>query len=126
MTARLLHQFVSFLGVGAIATACHYIVLLFLVEGAGMGPVSASAVGAFCGAVVSYLLNRKYTFQSQAAHRRTAPRFFLVAGLALVGNVLLMALFAGIWQWPYFLAQVVTTILLILVTFGLNKLWSFG
>ncbi len=118
-------QFITFLGVGAIATACHYLVLLLLVEIGQVLPVTASTVGAIVGAVVSYCLNRSYTFHSKSAHTKTAPKFFIVATLAVVFNTILMAAFTIWLRLPYFLAQALTTCLLIIITFGLNKLWSF-
>ena len=125
MKRDLVHQFLSFLGAGAIATTCHYAVLVALVEVANVVPVSASALGALTGAAISYYLNRNFTFHSKADHRKTAPKFFAVALLAIVINTALMVVFT-IWLLiPYFLAQVLTTGLLIIITFGLNKLWSF-
>lgn len=123
--SSLLHQFISFFGVGAIATACHYALLFTLVEGAKAAPVWASLCGAVLGAIISYALNRLYTFQSTAQHRKTAPKFFLVAGLAVVLNTALMSILTLWVGLPYPVAQVLTTGLLIIVTFGLNKAWSF-
>lgn len=119
-------QFFNFLGVGAIATAVHYIFLLILVEVFGFNVVLSSGLGAFAGAVTSYILNRKHTFNSTLPHSSTMPKFFAVAGLAVIMNVILMKLFTSFFNLPYFLAQVITTGLLIILTFGLNKLWSFN
>ncbi len=125
MKHNLMRQFITFLGAGAIATSGHYAVLLFLVEIGHVLPVMASMVGAVTGAVISYYLNRNYTFQSQADHSKTAPKFFVVAALAIVFNTALMAAFTIWLRFPYFLAQALTTCLLIIITFGVNKLWSF-
>jgi len=125
MKPDLMRQFITFLGAGAIATAGHYAVLVLLVELGHIAPVTASLIGALTGAVISYYLNRNYTFQSNADHAKTAPKFFIVAGLAVVVNTVLMAGFTIWLNMPYFPAQALTTCLLILITFGLNKLWSF-
>ena len=50
-------QLVMFFGVGAVATAFHYLVMIALADGAGIDPVAAAACGYASGAVVSYLLN---------------------------------------------------------------------
>ena len=121
----LLRQFITFSGVGAIATACHYVVLFVLVVDAGVHPVTASFCGALVGAIVSYVLNRTLTFQSTAQHRKTAPKFFLIAGLAVMLNSALISILILSVGLPYQVAQVLTTAVLIVVTFGLNKVWSF-
>ncbi|MQQ09618.1 GtrA family protein [Epibacterium sp. SM1979] len=123
--SSLLRQFITFSGVGAIATACHYVVLFVLVVDAGVQPVTASFCGAVVGAIVSYVLNRAYTFQSTAQHRKTAPKFFLIAALAVISNTALIRFLIVSVGLPYQVAQVLTTAVLIVVTFGLNKVWSF-
>ncbi|MEM7215373.1 MAG: GtrA family protein [Pseudomonadota bacterium] len=120
-----LKQFTNFLGVGAFATMAHYSVLLALVEIFLTNAIIASGTGALIGAITSYVLNRNYTFRSKLPHNTAMPRFFAVAALAVFANVLLMKLFVDGVEIPYFAAQVVTTILLITITFGLNKFWSF-
>ena len=119
-------EFTSFLIVGVVATACHYVLLILLVEGFGAAPVPASAAGAFLGAIVSYVLNRRLTFRSKRKHTITVPRFFTVAAISLATNTALMALLTGPLGWNYLIAQIITTITLILITFGANKLWTFG
>lgn len=125
MKHDFMRQFKMFLGVGAIATAGHYSVLLLLVEIGHVLPVTASMIGATTGAIISYYLNRNYTFHSKAGHAKTAPKFFIVAILAVVFNTGFIAAFTIWLRVPYFLAQVLTTCLLIIITFSLNKLWSF-
>lgn len=118
-------QFLRFLGVGGVATLCHYAMLIGLVELGLTSPIAASGIGAVVGAVVSYALNRRVTFRSDAALRQTAPRFFTVALLAVVCNTGLMALFVAGIGVPYLPAQVVTTGLIVILTFGANKFWTF-
>ncbi|MEM9277373.1 MAG: GtrA family protein [Pseudomonadota bacterium] len=120
-----MRQFINFLGAGAIATAVHYIILLGLVEFFMVAAVPASGAGALAGAFVSYALNRKYTFSTALPHSKSMPRFFAVAALAVISNVLLMKLYVDVLGIPYLLAQIITTIMLIAITFGLNKVWSF-
>jgi putative flippase GtrA len=96
-----------------------------LVEAVGIQPVTASLFGALVGAIVSYVLNRNITFQSTARHSKTAPKFFFTAFLAVVLNTVFMAFFTLTLRLPYPIAQVLTTGLLLIVTFGLNKFWSF-
>lgn len=120
-----MNQFINFIGAGAIATALHYSVLLILVEIFGFNVVLSSGIGALVGGITSYILNRRFTFHSNLPHSKTLPKFFVVAGFAVLLNIALMQLFTVTFSTPYLFAQILTTGLLIVVTFGLNKLWSF-
>lgn len=122
----LKREFTSFLIVGIVATACHYVMLIVLVEAFNVNAVSASAAGALLGAIVSYGLNRQLTFRSSRKHRIAAPRFFAVASFSLIANTALMALLTNIFGLWYMIAQIITTALLIVITYGANKLWTFG
>lgn len=120
-----LYEFISFLKVGVIATACHYVLLIVLVEALSVNVLIASTLGAIFGAIVNYALNYRLTFQSDLAHTSVIPKFIGVALLALVLNWALMKFFTETILIQYLLAQVITTILLVIVTYGLNKIWSF-
>lgn len=121
----LQREFTSFLIVGGVATACHYALMILLVEGFGVSVLIASAAGALFGAIVSYRLNRTLTFRSHRKHRIAVPRFFTIAGLSLAANTLFMALFTGPMGLNYVFAQIITTLFLILLTFLGNKFWTF-
>jgi putative flippase GtrA len=84
-----------------------------------------SGVGFAVGAVVSYLLNRSHTFRSDAPHSQAVMRFVLVLAVGLGLNLLLMQLLAVRWGWPYLLAQMLTTGLVLFWHFAGHALWSF-
>lgn len=117
--------FLHYAAVGGLGTAVHYVVLYVLVEAFLVSPVGASAAGALCGAGVNYLLNRHLTFKSEVSHRKAAPRFFLVAGLAALVNTFLMWVLVRQWGLPYMLAQLLVTAMLMVMTYLLNKRWTF-
>ena len=112
----LINQFLRFAAVGAVATAVHYTVMLALVELGGVNPVVATFCGFCCGAVVSYTLNRKFTFGVQPSFGRGFAKFLVVVGIGAVIN-------AGIvWFLThrglhYMVAQVIAT--------GLVLIWNF-
>lgn len=111
---------------GGTATAAHYAVLLVLVEVFAMSPAVAAALGALCGAAVSYLINRQITFPGTAVHHQQAiPRFLLVAvtGAVLNGGLV----WAGVHMlgWHYLAAQAVATLVVLGLTYRLNRFWTF-
>jgi putative flippase GtrA len=117
--------FGRFLVVGLISTSVHYLVLIAAVELLGWTAVIGSGCGFSIGAVVSYLMNRSYTFRSDAPHATAATRFVVVLAVGLGLNLLLMHLFTVRLGWPYLLAQMLTTGLVLFWHFAGNALWSF-
>ena len=112
---------------GGMATAVHYALLLTLVELAGMPAATSAVMGALCGAVAAYAINRSVTFiSSTASHQQALPRFMLVAaGGAAINGALV---WAGVrWLgWHYLVAQAMATMLVLGLTYHLNRSWTFA
>lgn len=111
--------------VGAVATAAHYLLLLALVEWAGVAPGPAAWCGAVLGAWVAYAGNRRYTFNHQStSHGRALPRFALIALLGSLANALIVG-GGSAMGFHYLLMQVLATALVMLGTYHLNRIWTF-
>ncbi len=120
-------QFFWYIVAGGLATAVHYAVLIALVELTGFAAAPSAALGALCGAGVSYLLNRRVTFAaSSAGHGHALPRFLAIALLGALLNGLLVWLGVQQFGWHYLLAQALATVLVMGLTFRLNRLWTFA
>ena len=111
---------------GLAATAAHYLALVVLVDGAGLGAVwVANTLATGVGIAVSYLGNRSFVFRSTAAHGRALPRF-----LASYGGVFLLH-GAGMAAWAdwaglnYSIGFVILTGLSATATFLLNRSFVF-
>jgi len=122
---RLLHQFVAFFGVGIIAAVVHYGLLYLLVEAFFYDPVSAALAGYVAGGVVSYVLNRLFTYEAQRGHLEAAWRFLVVAVVGFGLTWLLMGFFHTRLGWHYLLAQIATTGIVLVWSFLAHKYWSF-
>ncbi|ALK08666.1 GtrA family protein [Blastochloris viridis] len=125
MLGRLLRQFIAFAGVGVVASIAHYAVLAVLVEGAAVRASLAALAGFTVGGIVSYLLNRRYTFDSARSHGAAVPRFALVAAGAFVLTGLLMEAFTAHFGLHWLVAQVITTLIVLIWTFVGNRFWTF-
>lgn len=128
LAARLKHlarQFVAFFGVGIVAAIVHYGLLVGLVEIFFYDPVSATLAGYVAGGLVSYVLNRLYTYEAERGHLEAGWRFAVVAGIGFGMTWLLMAFFTRWLGWHYFLSQVLTTGIVLVWSFGAHKYWSF-
>jgi putative flippase GtrA len=119
-------QFFRFALVGAVCTAIQYGLLVAGVEGLGADAVVASTLGYLASAVASYLLNRRYTFDSGAPHAALVWKFVLVLGAGLILNALFMQLLHGYLQWHYVLAQLVVTCASLIWNFSAHRAWTFS
>ena len=88
--------------------------------------VAASSVGYGAGALVNYVINYTFTFESNKAHSSALPKFFVVAGFGFALNAGLVALFARLLEFHYLLAQVLATVIILLWNFVLNRIWTFA
>lgn len=119
-----MRQFLRYGAVGAVATAVHYLLLVACVEAGGWPAWLASGFGAVAGAQVAYLGNRWFTFAHRGAASASWPRF---QATALMGALLGMAVVAiGVWLGLYYLlAQMLATVLGLVLTFWINRVWTF-
>ena len=123
---RLSRQFAAFSGVGVVAAVVHYGLLVGLVELAGWGPVAATLAGYVAGGIVSYALNRRLTYASDRPHAEATWRFAVVALVGFLLTGLFMQAFTGWLGAPYLPAQLVTTGIVLVWSFGANRVWTFS
>ena len=119
-------QFITFVGVGAIGTTVHYMTLISLVEAINVNPVYATTLGFFVGALINYVLNYLYTFQSKKPHVEAVTKFLTVAAIGAVVNSSIMFLGQAVLQFNYILVQIIATGIVLLQNFSLNKWWTFA
>ncbi len=120
-----MQRFARYAVVGAAATAVHYAVLVACVRGAGWPAFIGSGVGAAVGAQVAFFGNRRFTF-GHAGRIDTAWRRFQAT--AVVGAAAGMAIVAAgvALGLHYLLAQVVATGAGLVLTFAVNRAWTFA
>lgn len=111
---------------GVLAAIGHYGTLALAVELGRIGPVPAALAGFLVGGVISYLLNRRWTFASDRPHGAAVPRFALVALAGFLLTGLSMALLTDGLGLHYLPAQLATTGLVMLWTFLANRSWTFA
>jgi putative flippase GtrA len=116
--------FVRYTAVGAVATAVHYGLLVLCVERGHWPAFAASGFGAVVGAQVAYLGNRWFTFAHRGDVRASWPRF---QATALLGALLGMAIVAfGVRLGVHYLiAQALATLTSLVLTFAVNRVWTF-
>lgn len=111
---------------GAVATTFHYLSMAALIELARWPAGFAAMAAAPLGALVSYVLNRSWTFAGHAVpHRHALPRFLAVAGAGVVLNVVLVWTGTAMLGWHWLAAQAVATLAVLLMGYAANHCWTF-
>jgi putative flippase GtrA len=112
----LARQFSRFLAVGVATTAVHYAILVALVEAFAVHPVLATSAGFVTAVLLSYVLNRRYTFDAEHAFGPGLLKYYAALSVGLLLNAGIMALLTG-WGAHYILAQIVAS--------GVALVWNF-
>ena len=75
--------------------------------------------------VVNYSLHRSFTFRSDKHHLQAGPRYLAIqlSGLGVNSGVLWFSV--DYMRWAYLPAQIVVTLMLALLSYLGQKLWSF-
>jgi len=115
-------QFVTYNIVGIANTLLGFSII-FLLMFAGVSATLSNVIGYAIGAVLSYHLNKKYTFKSTVSSKTQALKFFTVLFIAYMLNFITL-------QWlldfldPY-LAQLISALVYTLSSFILAKFLVF-
>ena len=118
-------QFLMFAGVGAIGTLGHYTILIVLAQFWAVDPVFASSIGFVAGALINYILNYHFTFQSDKRHAEALTKFLIVATIGAGINGAIMYFGVEHTNIHYLLVQILSTCVVLLWNFIVNKLWTF-
>lgn len=112
---------------GGLATASHYALMAVLVEHRQWLAGPAAVAGAALGALVAYMLNRRWVFAGKGVpHRHALPRFLAVAAAGALLNGSLVWFGTGVLGWPWLAAQAMATVLVLGFGFVANRNWSFS
>jgi len=112
--------------VGALGTAVNYAIYALLLLLGGVPYPLASAIGYVTGTFAAYPLNRRWTFGIREHRGELLLRYVAVqtAGVGLTVAVLTVLVeVAGV---PALLAQAFAIVAANVVTFFVNRRWSFG
>jgi len=118
----VLNQFLKYNIVGIVNTLVGFIIIIVLMF-AGLSPEVSNAIGYGIGAILSYYLNSKYTFESKSKDKKIILKFFLVLAIAYALNFLTLQSLLPLIN-PYF-SQVISAIVYTLSSFFLMKFFVF-
>ncbi|SAK95426.1 GtrA-like protein [Caballeronia fortuita] len=122
----VIRQFVRYIVVGGIGTLAHLGVLSACVEWFGWPPAAGAVAGFSVALLISYVLNRGWTFQSQ---RSRLAAFWRYTAVSLGGLALNTGMMMGLIRYAhcdYFRAQLYVIAVVPVCNFLLNRYWTFN
>lgn len=121
-----MRQLLKFAMVGVLNTALGYAVIFGCMYLLGLGAVVSNVLGYAVGLVVSYSLNRSFTFRSSGARRAEMIRFVAIFLLAYLANLGVLVLLIRRFGWHEGVAQVIAGVVYFGLSFVFNKYYVFG
>lgn len=91
----------------------------------GLSPELSNAIGYGCGLLVSYSLNRKFTFRSQQGISGEMVRFLGVFLIAFTANLIVLTMLIRYFGVHAALSQVVAGLIYIALSYLMNKSFVF-
>ncbi|WP_407307992.1 GtrA family protein [Desulfosporosinus sp. SB140] len=111
--------------VGLMGTILHFGSLILFVEFAHFDPILGSAFGFLLVLVVSYILNRTWTFRSRSRGTRQFLTYLLVSLIGLGLNSAVMFISVHVLKWNYLYGQCLVVIVVPVSNYLLNRSWTF-
>lgn len=118
-------QFLRFLLVGGFNTIFGYAIIFSAMYWFGMSPVASNVLGYAIAIMVSFLLNKFFTFRSSGSGKRELVRFLAVFLLAYGANLAALHAAVEILGINAFVSQVLAGIFYTLTSYTLSKLYVF-
>ena len=119
---RTAAQFVKYNLVGIVNTTIGFSIIFSLMF-LGVSAILSNAIGYAIGSIVSYYLNKKYTFNSKEKSKTQAIKFFVVLGVSYLINFIVLKWLLEFMN-PY-LAQLISAVVYTLSSFLLVKFLVF-
>lgn len=112
--------------VGLLGTVLHLALLMVFVEVFQWHPVAGSAAGFVVVLVVSYYLNKYWTFnEKNPASAKQFTRFAVVSSSGLLWNAAIMYIGVEVLAIPYIAAQSAVILVVPVHNYVLNRRWTF-
>lgn len=91
----------------------------------GFAPEIANAIGYACGFVLSYILNKNFTFGSKASHKRDFTRFIIAMSAAYAINLAVLIIAHRMLFLDKYFAQILAGIAYTASGFVFNRFFTF-
>ncbi len=119
-------QFLRFLLVGSINTLVGYALIFAGMYLLHLSPELSNLLGYSVGLVISYFLNKYYTFKSNESSHTEKLRFLMVFAVAYPANLALLMFLTRILGLHAGLSQIVAGALYVVVSYLMNRRFVFS
>ena len=120
-----MRQFSRFLLVGFFNTFLGYAVIFSCMYLTELSPEFSNILGYSIGLLVSYLLNKHYTFRSSLNWHRELIRFLLVFCIAYAANFAILIALIRLMGVHEAIGQICAGVVYVVVSYLLNKIYVF-
>jgi putative flippase GtrA len=117
-------KFIKYSAVGCISTLIYFLSVFVLVELFDKDPILGSALSFVIMTYLSFLLNKKYTFDSDFSYTKLL-RFLAVSAIGFTLNFIIMYSVINVFSLHYAFGELVTTLVIPIINFILNNYWTF-
>lgn len=126
MDKKYLIKLFSYGMIGLIGTLIHFPVLILMVELFHQDPVLSSSIGFIVTVIVSFYLNRRFTFRTKSSKTTiTFIKYTVVSCSGFILNSVIMYSSIHILSLHYTIGQAIVVVLLPISNFLLNNFWTF-
>ena len=125
MQKEVLNRFVRFAILGLIPTAAYNVLTIVLVETGLLNPAFAMVVGFLSAVVISYQLNKRFTWKPEISKSRHFHMFLVISIFGAMTNYFLYFLIVQWLQLSYLYALVAITAIIPVQNFALNEKFNF-
>lgn len=119
-------QFFRFLTVGVFNTVLGYCVIFACMYLAKMSPEVSNVAGYAVGLIASYVLNRKYTFNSKQNRHNEIIRFLAVFVVAYASNYAVLILLIHRLGVHEGVSQILAGLIYVITSYVMNKHYVFN
>ena len=123
--ATVLNRFFRFAVLGLIPTAAYYVFAISFVETRILKPAFALPLGFVAAVIISYHLNKKFTWKPDTPRNRHFQLYLLISVLGALTNYLLYALIVQVLEQNYLYAVLAVTVIIPIQNFMLNEMFNF-
>jgi len=116
--------FIKYILVGGFNSFISYSIIFFLMY-FGMIAEISNFIGYFFGILMSYYVNKRFTFSSSEGHQKTFMKFIGSMSIAYIVNLFLLIILIRFLNFNEYLSQLLSGIAYTLVGFILSKKWVF-
>jgi len=118
-------NFFRYIIVGGFGAVVHVGIIFLLVEFIKLSPLVSSVIGFVFVLIISFLLNKHWTFQIKVNQKFQFTKYLIVSLIGLLLNTLIIFITVNVLNWSYEYGVIIMVIVVALNNFILNQFWTF-